>query len=322
MADNARWEGFAFRPDDVVISTPPKCGTTWMQTLCALLIFDTHELDQPMARLSPWLDMQLYPRDDVVALLDSQDHRRFIKTHTPLDGVPYDDRVLYVGVGRDPRDAAISSKNHMDNIDLGHFLALREAAVGLDDLADLMPDGPPPQPADDRERLQQWIEGEDPGAGMSLFGLVHHLDQFWRRRDEPGVALFHYQDMLRDLPGQMRRLRDALGLDLSDQRVEDLAVAATFQAMKNRAVQAAPNTDLDLWRSAENFFRFGSSGQWRERFDDDNLRRYDERVTELTAPDFRDWLHNGWLGGPALPDQRAEAGQPRERGSFGPVTPQ
>jgi hypothetical protein len=53
VADNARWEGFAFRPDDVVISTPPKCGTTWMQTLCALLIFDTHELDQPMARLSP-----------------------------------------------------------------------------------------------------------------------------------------------------------------------------------------------------------------------------------------------------------------------------
>jgi hypothetical protein len=149
---------------------------------------------------------------------------------------------------------------------------------------------------------------------MSLVGVVHHLDQFWRRRQEPGVALFHYQDMLADLPGEMRRLRDALGLDLSDQRVDDLAVAASFQAMKSRAAHVAPNTDVALWRSAENFFRFGSSGQWREHFDDDSLLRYDERLAELTVPDFRDWLHNGWLRSAAVPDQR--------RGSFGPVTPQ
>ena len=40
------------------------------------------------------------------------------------------------------------------------------------------------------------------------------------------------------------------------------------------------------------------------------------------AVDFRDWLHNGWLGGASLPDQRPGGGQARERGSFGPVTPQ
>jgi hypothetical protein len=35
-ADSARWDGFMFRPDDIVISTPAKCGATWMQTICAL----------------------------------------------------------------------------------------------------------------------------------------------------------------------------------------------------------------------------------------------------------------------------------------------
>ena len=44
--------------------------------------------------------------DDVVADLDAQTHRRFIKTHTPLDGLPHDPRVTYIGVGRDPRDVA------------------------------------------------------------------------------------------------------------------------------------------------------------------------------------------------------------------------
>ena len=35
LADSARWDGFAFRPGDIVISTQPKCGTTWTEMLCA-----------------------------------------------------------------------------------------------------------------------------------------------------------------------------------------------------------------------------------------------------------------------------------------------
>jgi hypothetical protein len=87
VADSARWEGFRFRPGDIVISTPPKCGTTWMQRLVALLVFDDTQLYAPISRISPWLDMQLAPLEEVAALLDAQRHRRLIKTHTPLDGM-------------------------------------------------------------------------------------------------------------------------------------------------------------------------------------------------------------------------------------------
>jgi hypothetical protein len=86
VADSARWKGFAFRPGDIAISTPPKCGTTWTQMLCALLAFDTADLPRPLAEISPWLDMQTRSLDSVVADLQAQTHRRFIKTHTPLDG--------------------------------------------------------------------------------------------------------------------------------------------------------------------------------------------------------------------------------------------
>src|SRR5437763_15408746 len=134
VADSARWEGFPFRDGDIVISTPPKCGTTWMQRLVALLIFDTVELPAPVAKLSPWLDMQLAPLDDVLALLGAQQHRRFIKTHTPLDGVPYDERVTYICVGRDPRDAAISSHHHLDSMNREVLVRARQAAMGPDGL--------------------------------------------------------------------------------------------------------------------------------------------------------------------------------------------
>ena len=88
IQDNARWDGFEFRPSDIVISTPPKCGTTWTQMLCALLIFDGPEFPAPLSQLSPWLDQTIRPLDEVCAAYDAQQHRRFIKTHTPLDGLP------------------------------------------------------------------------------------------------------------------------------------------------------------------------------------------------------------------------------------------
>ena len=86
--DSARWDGFEFRPSDVVISTPPKCGTTWTQMLCALLIFDGPDFPAPLSELSPWLDQTIRRLDDVRAMYGSQRHRRFIKTHLPIDGLP------------------------------------------------------------------------------------------------------------------------------------------------------------------------------------------------------------------------------------------
>jgi hypothetical protein len=77
--DSARWEGFAFRPGDIVMSTRSKSGTTWMQMICALLIFQTPDLPAPLAKLSPWLDWLITPRDRVLARLGAQTHRRFIR---------------------------------------------------------------------------------------------------------------------------------------------------------------------------------------------------------------------------------------------------
>lgn len=90
--DSGRWIGFPFRDGDIVISTRTKHGTTWMQMICALLVFRDPALPAPLGELSPWLDWLVIPKDQVYAMLEVQTHRRFIKTHTPLDGVPLDDR--------------------------------------------------------------------------------------------------------------------------------------------------------------------------------------------------------------------------------------
>src|SRR4029077_198523 len=85
FTDSARWDGFVFRPGDIVISAPAKCGTTWLQMICALEIFKSATFVRPLDQVSPWLDVLLRPLTGVLADLEAQAHRRFIKTHTPLD---------------------------------------------------------------------------------------------------------------------------------------------------------------------------------------------------------------------------------------------
>lgn len=291
VSDSARWQGFGFRPGDIVISTPPKCGTTWMQMLCALLIFESPDLDRPLSLISPWLDMQARPLDEVVADLAAQRHRRFIKTHTPLDGLPFDERVTYVCVGRDPREAWLSWDHHIANMDLEVLVAARAEAVGLDDLEEF---GPLPEaPHEPVERFLLWLEDPRPLTENlhNLAGMLHHLGTFWSRRDEPNVVLFHYGDLVGDLLGEMGRLASHLDLDVSAALLAELAEAATFEQMKGRANVLAPNSTQALWRDTAGFFHHGPGRQWQSMLDEDDLRRYDERVASLAEADLAAWVH-------------------------------
>src|SRR5215831_8640386 len=115
--DSTRWLGFPFREGDIVISTPSKSGTTWAQMICGLLIFGEPQLPAQLGRLSPWLDHLVAPRAEVYALLAGQQHRRFIKTHTPLDGLPLDPRATYLVTARNPLDVAVSYYHQLANFD-------------------------------------------------------------------------------------------------------------------------------------------------------------------------------------------------------------
>ena len=101
--DSARWLGFPYRDGDIVISARSKSGTTWMQMICALLVFQTPDLPESLSELSPWLDWLITPRAYVFAQLSAQQHRRVIKTRTPLDGMPLDARATYIVVARHRR---------------------------------------------------------------------------------------------------------------------------------------------------------------------------------------------------------------------------
>lgn len=281
------------RDDDIVICTPSKCGTTWMQTIVAMLVLDVVELDRPMGLLSPWLDMNTRSVADVFAMLDAQEHRRFIKTHTPLDGLPWNDRVTYLCVLRHPLQVALSMDDHLANLDMERAVAIRESAVGLGDLAELPP--PPERSDDPRERLLQWIDDDteyaNAGGTVSLAELVHHAQTFWDHREAPNLHLFHYGDLLSDLDHEMRRVADAPGVQ-PGQRWDEQVRAASFDSMRSRADLLAPDSQLGTWRSNRDFFRAGGQRTW-DLLTDEDLAHFESRLDELAGPQLADWMCHG-----------------------------
>ena len=261
--------------------------------LCALLVFDGPQFPATLEQMSVWVDMLNKSVDSMVAAYSALPHRRFMKTHTPLDGLPIRDDVTYVVVGRDHRDVVVSMEHHMANMNIDRFLELRAQAVGLDDLAEI---GVPPTPSNDPgERFREFVQSSAVGR-LTLASVLHHLDTAWQRRHEPNIAMFHYADYRADLPSELIRLAAALDIDLTPTRAEDLAGEASLDRMRDRADEVVPNASTGQWKNNTAFLRSGSSGEWRARCDDGDLVAYEHRVSALVSPELAAWAHLGRAG--------------------------
>ena len=281
--DSGRWSGFPFRQGDIVISTRSKSGTTWIQMICALLIFQTPRLPAPLAILSPWLDMLGPPKDQLYATLAAQRHRRFIKTHTPLDGIPIDQRATYLVVARNPLDMAVSLYHQGDNLDRVRMRYL---------IGQPAPAAPSKTRPPLRDWLLEWIDTEaSPREEMdSLSGVMWHLSDAWARREQENMVLIHYDDLLLDLAGEMQRLAGLLDITVPNAMWPTLVEAATFTSMRTRADELSPNPS-GILKSPAAFFRSGVSGEGRRVLTDAELARYRSRVRQMAPQALIDWLH-------------------------------
>lgn len=89
--DSTVWNDFAFRDDDIVIGTNAKSGTTWTQQIVGQLIF-SGEPEVNVAEVSPWIDLRVPPKAVKLAAVEAQTHRRFLKTHLPVDALVFSHR--------------------------------------------------------------------------------------------------------------------------------------------------------------------------------------------------------------------------------------
>ncbi|KNG94256.1 sulfotransferase domain-containing protein [Pseudaestuariivita atlantica] len=278
LTDNRRWDRITIRPDDVIVVTPPKCGTTWMQTIVALLLSGDPEAETDLSIRMPWVDIRFREIDEVAGRLDAMTHRRCMKSHTPMDGLPLDATAQYLCVFRHPLDAHISFRNHVRNIPLTLFDAWY------------------PEDDPDNVAFRRFLDGGPEGFDMDLMPLAHILRHFEAAKavdERPNVTLFHYADMSRDLVGTMERVAHMLGVKHAPDVIERLVQAATFDNMKAHAERFAPSGGKGFFKSDDGFFHSGTSGQWRAHLTDGEIEAYDAVMDAHLSPEDRAWLEHG-----------------------------
>ena len=150
--DSTIWNDFPFRNDDIVISTYAKSGTTWLQQIIAQLLFPGCE-GMEVAEMSPWMDLRIPPKEVKLPEVEAQTHRRFMKTHLPVDALVYSPLAKYIYIGRDGRDVVWSMYNHHANANDIWYGALNDTPGRV---------GPPiEKPVDDvRLYFQEWLEND------------------------------------------------------------------------------------------------------------------------------------------------------------------
>lgn len=247
--------------------------------VCLSLIHGT-PLPAPLSVLSPWIDWDIEPVEVVHQRLADQDHRRVIKTHTPLDGIPLRSDVNYLVVGRHPLDVAVSLYHHIGNLDQRRSAELRgrpavEAEHGSLD-----------------EWIDAWIsETRSPEEALdTLPGNVRHVADSWKRKDDGNVLLVHFAELSADREAAMRRVATWLDIVVPDDRWPDLVKATSFDSMRVNAAAAVPDR-LGVLKDPSAFFRSGSVGDGFRLASPEARRRYQDRIQELASPELVAWLH-------------------------------
>jgi aryl sulfotransferase len=279
--DSTVWNDFPFRDDDIVIATYAKSGTTWVQQIVGQLLFNGQE-GLEVADMSPWLDLRVPPKAVKLPLVEAQTHRRFLKTHLPVDALVFSPKAKYIYIGRDGRDVVWSMYNHHSSANATWYAALNDTPGRV---------GPPiePPPASITQYYHEWLDKN----GYPWWPFWENIQSWWDIRALPNVLLLHFANLKRDLPGEIRRVAEFIGTPIDESRWEVIVTHCSFDYMKTHATRSVPLAGAFWDGGAQAFIHKGTNGRWREVLSPDEIAKYERVAGEALDPDCARWLATG-----------------------------
>ena len=279
--DSTIWNDLKFRDDDIIIAAYAKSGTTWLQQIVAQLLYNGTE-DLEVAKMSPWLDLRVPPKQVKLPMVEAQTDRRFIKTHLPLDAVVFSPQAKYIYLARDGRDVVWSLYNH-------HSKANEKWYHALNDTPGLV--GPPIEkpPASVRQYFREWLEQD----GYPLWSYWETIRTWWEIRHLPNVMFLHFNQLKADMPGQIRRIAAYLAIDIDEATWPAILKHCSFDYMKENATKATPLGGLFWDEGAKVFINKGTNGRWRDILTAEDVAEYEQMALDQLGADCAHWLATG-----------------------------
>jgi aryl sulfotransferase len=281
LIDSTRWDGFKFRDDDIVIATYAKTGTTWTQQIVGQLILGGAE-GIMAGGISPWVEVRFRPLPEVIATLDAQTHRRFLKTHLPLDALVFSPQAKYIYVARDGRDTAWSLYNHHVDFTDQFYERINNAPGRM---------GPPLErpKGDIVQYFHEWLNGGGLPLGCAFW---EHIQGWWEARRLPNVLLVHFNHLKADMPDEMRRIAGFLGIEIDEARWQVMVEHCAFEHMKAES-RKVPELEKLFNGAGNTLFNKGTNGRWRDVLSAADVQKYERIASERLTPECAHWVATG-----------------------------
>ena len=281
--DSTIWNDFTFRPDDIVIATYAKAGTTWVQQIVGQLLFGP-DPELAVGEMSPWLDLRVPPKAEKLPVVDAQQHRRFLKTHLPVDALVFSPEAKYLYIGRDGRDVVWSMYNHHVNANQFWYDALNDTPGRV---------GPPIErpPADIEQYWRDWLDRD----GHPFWPFWENVRSWWAIRELPNVFFVHFANLKRDMAGEMQRMARFLGVPVDAAHWPELLEYCSFDWMKQNATKSVPLGGAFWDAGAQVFIHRGVNGRWSDVLTARDVAEYEARALRELGPACAHWLATGEL---------------------------
>ncbi|CAL1284759.1 unnamed protein product [Larinioides sclopetarius] len=161
-------EAMAFQPgpEDVVIATYPKCGTTWTQQIVTLIL----KKGKPFLTAEEYFGSLPFLEMTTMEELSALEKPRCIKTHLPFDRINFSSEAKYIYVARHPADCVVSFYHHV------RFFPIYLFTDGSFD-----------------DYFELFIKGE-----VDWNDYFDNLLSWYERRNEPNILFLTYEKMTAD----------------------------------------------------------------------------------------------------------------------------
>ncbi len=232
--------------------------------------------------LSPWLDLRVPPKEVKLPIVEAQTHRRFIKTHLPVDALVFSPVAKYIYIGRDGRDVVWSMYNHHSRANAQFYRTLNETPGLVGE-----PIAPPPDSI--RQYYNDWLDRD----GHPFWPFWENIRSWWEIRQLPNVLLVHFADLKADMPSQIARIAKFLDIEVSEETWPAILEHCSFDYMKRNAAKSAPLGGVFWDGGAETFIHKGTNGRWRDVLTQEESFKYERIANEQIGAEATNWLANG-----------------------------
>jgi aryl sulfotransferase len=278
--DSTRWDGFRFRDDDIVIGTWAKSGTTWMQQIISQLISKGANTDLAFME-SPWLDLRVIPKDEMFKQLEAQQHRRFLKTHLPVDALVFSPQAKYIYIARDTRDVIWSMHHH-------HLHFTPQAYEMFNNTPGLV--GPPllPPTEDIRAYYHEFLDTD----ASQFWPFWSNVQSWWDIRQLPNVLLVHFNNLRADTRAEINRIAAFLGITVEADSWSPILEHCSLVYMKQQAANTEAMGAVFKGGGAS-FVNKGTNGRWKELLSPAEVAKADAVAARNLSLECAHWLKTG-----------------------------